>query len=166
MKVPLSRNYFLWNQNGICFLRDLGLWVLTIQPFHSYTLAYCRPIHLISIEFQNIDNDQGSPPKKLFLPLQLLWSCNCAHCGGALRERTLHSRRVPRPRVLLLLLILQSVGSLWLRFFLHTIGIIRYKILWLEVVKHHFILIIGPHVNKYMFQHVSGPIFAKTALKF
>jgi hypothetical protein len=38
-------------------------------------LANCRPmppIHLISIEFQNIDNDQGSPPKKLFLPLQLL----------------------------------------------------------------------------------------------
>jgi hypothetical protein len=36
----------------------------------------------------------------------------------------------------------------------------------LEVEKHHFILIIGPHVNKYMFQHVSGPIFTKTALKF
>jgi hypothetical protein len=35
-------------------------------------LANCRPIHLISIEFQNIDNDQGSPPKKLFLPLRLL----------------------------------------------------------------------------------------------
>jgi hypothetical protein len=35
-------------------------------------LAYCRPIHLISIEFQNIGNDQGSPPKKRFLPLQLL----------------------------------------------------------------------------------------------
>jgi hypothetical protein len=35
-------------------------------------LAYCRPILLISIEFQNIDNDQGSSPKRLFLPLQLL----------------------------------------------------------------------------------------------
>jgi hypothetical protein len=35
-------------------------------------LAYCRPLHLISIEFQNIDNDQGNPPKKLFFPLQLL----------------------------------------------------------------------------------------------
>jgi hypothetical protein len=45
---------------------------LTMQPSHSYALAYCRPIHLISIEFQNIDNDPGSPPKKLFLPLQLL----------------------------------------------------------------------------------------------
>jgi hypothetical protein len=44
----------------------LGFEILTIQPFHSYTLAYCRPIHLISIEFQNIDNDLGYPPKKNF----------------------------------------------------------------------------------------------------
>jgi hypothetical protein len=29
-------------------------------------------MHLISIEFQNVDNNQGSSPKKLFLPLQLL----------------------------------------------------------------------------------------------
>ena len=40
-------------------------------------------------------------------------------------------------------------------FFLHTIGIVRYKILRLEVEKYHFIFNIGPHVNKYMFQHVS-----------
>jgi hypothetical protein len=47
------------------------------MAFASYeTLAYCRPIHLISIEFQNIDNNLSSPPKKLFLPLQLLKSCN------------------------------------------------------------------------------------------
>jgi hypothetical protein len=45
---------------------------LTIQPSHSNTLANCRLIYRISIEFQNIDKDQGSPPKKLFLPLQLL----------------------------------------------------------------------------------------------
>jgi hypothetical protein len=78
MKVPPCRNYFLMHllRNGICFLWDLGLWILTIQPSHSYTLAYCRPIHQISIEFQNIDNDQGCPTKKLFFPLQLLWSCN------------------------------------------------------------------------------------------
>jgi hypothetical protein len=63
---------FYENQDGTCFLWDLGLWILTIQPSHSYTLAYCSPFHLISIEFQNIDNDQGNPPKKLFLPLQLL----------------------------------------------------------------------------------------------
>jgi hypothetical protein len=54
-------------------------------------------------------------------------------------------------------MILQSVRSLWLRFFLQTISKVRYKILRLEVEKHHFILIIGPHVNKDMFQHVSRP---------
>jgi hypothetical protein len=36
----------------------------------------------------------------------------------------------------------------------------------LKVEKHHFILIIGPHVNKYMFKHVSSPIFTKKALQF
>jgi hypothetical protein len=75
-RYPIVEIIFYENQNGICFLWDLGLWILTIQSSHSYTLAHCRPIHLISIEFQNIDNDQGFPPKKLFLPLQLLWSCN------------------------------------------------------------------------------------------
>jgi hypothetical protein len=35
-------------------------------------LANCRPHYLISIEFQNIENNHGSLPKKLFLPLQLL----------------------------------------------------------------------------------------------
>jgi hypothetical protein len=38
------------------------------------------------------------------------------------------------------------------KIFLQTISIVRYKILWLEVEKHHFILIIDPHVNKYIFQ--------------
>jgi hypothetical protein len=47
-----------------------------------------------------------------------------------------------------------------------SISTVRYKILRLEVEKHHFILIIGPHVYKDMFQHVLGPIFTKTALKF
>jgi hypothetical protein len=63
---------FYENQDGICFLWDLGLRILTVQPSHFYTLAYCRPIHLISIKFQNIENNYGSLPKKLFLPLQLL----------------------------------------------------------------------------------------------
>jgi hypothetical protein len=44
---------------------------LTIQTSHSYTLAYCRPIDLISIEFQNIDNYPGSPQKNFF------FSFNC-----------------------------------------------------------------------------------------
>jgi hypothetical protein len=49
-------------------------WALNLDysTFHSYTLANYRPIHLISIEFQNIENNHGSLPKKLFLPLQLL----------------------------------------------------------------------------------------------
>jgi hypothetical protein len=46
----------------------LGFESLTIQPSHSYTSAYCRPIHLISIEVQNIDNDPGSPAKNIFSP--------------------------------------------------------------------------------------------------
>jgi hypothetical protein len=75
-RYPLVEIIFYENQDGICFLWDLGFWILTIQPSHSYTLAYCRPIHLISIEFQNIENNQGSLPKKKFLPLRLLSSCN------------------------------------------------------------------------------------------
>jgi hypothetical protein len=72
LKVPLVEIIFYENQDGICFLWDLGLWILTMQPSHSYTLANCRPVHLISIEFQNIENNHGSLPKKLFLLLQLL----------------------------------------------------------------------------------------------
>jgi hypothetical protein len=71
-KVPPCKNYFLWKSRWHFLLIDLGLRILTTQPSHFYTLAYCRPLHLISIEFQNIDNDQGNPPKKLFFPLQLL----------------------------------------------------------------------------------------------
>jgi hypothetical protein len=56
-----------------------------------------------------------------------------------------------------IVIILQSMRSLWLRFFLQTISIVRYKILQLEVGKHHFILIIGPHVNKYIFQAQYSP---------
>jgi hypothetical protein len=33
----------------------LGFESLTTKPSHYYTLEYCRPIHLISIKFQNID---------------------------------------------------------------------------------------------------------------
>jgi hypothetical protein len=72
LKVTPCRNYFLWKSRWHLLLMRLGLWILSIQPSHSYTLPYCRPIHLISIEFQNIDNNQGNPPKNVFLPLQLL----------------------------------------------------------------------------------------------
>jgi hypothetical protein len=115
-RYPLVELIFYENEDGICFLWDLRLWILTIQPSHSYTLAYCRPIHLISIEFQNIDNNQESLPKNSFYSPSIV-------------------------------IILQSVRSIWLRYFLRSIGIIRYKILQSEVEKHHFIFIIGPHVN-------------------
>jgi hypothetical protein len=72
LELPHCRNDFLWKSRWHCFLWELGLWILTIQPFHSYTLAYCRPFRIISIEFQNIDNDRGNLPKKLFLLLELL----------------------------------------------------------------------------------------------
>ena len=107
------------NQDGICVLWDLEFGILIMQPSHSYTLAYCRPIHLISIEFQNIYDDLGSSKKAFFFPS--------------------------------IVLILQFVQSLWLRFYLQTISTIRYKILWLEVKKDHFIWIIGLHVNKYIY---------------
>jgi hypothetical protein len=38
LKVPLVKIIFYENQDGISFLWDLGLWILTIQPFYSYTL--------------------------------------------------------------------------------------------------------------------------------
>jgi hypothetical protein len=68
LRYPLVEIIFYENQDGICFLWDIGLWILTIQPSHSYTLAYYRPFHLISIEFQNIDNDQGNTPIYFFPP--------------------------------------------------------------------------------------------------
>jgi hypothetical protein len=46
--------------------------------------------------------------------------------------------------------ILQSGWSLWLRYFLQTIGIVRYMILWLKVKKNHFIFIFVIHANKYI----------------
>jgi hypothetical protein len=53
-------------------------------------------------------------------------------------------------------------GSAW---FPNSV-LVRYKILRLEVEKHHFIFIIGPHVNKYMFQHVSGQYSPKRPWNF
>jgi hypothetical protein len=53
----LVKIIFYENQDGIFFSWDLRLWILTIQPSHFYSLAYFRPIHVISIEFQSIDSD-------------------------------------------------------------------------------------------------------------
>ena len=71
-KEPPIEIFFFENQDELCILWDLGFWILTTQPFYSYTLAYYKPIYLISIEFQSIDNNLGSPPKTLFLLLQVL----------------------------------------------------------------------------------------------
>jgi hypothetical protein len=68
LKYPLVEIIFYKNQDGICFLIDLGLWILTLQPFHSYTLAYCRPIHLISIEFQTLTTIQALYQENFFFP--------------------------------------------------------------------------------------------------
>jgi hypothetical protein len=45
--------------------------------------------------------------------------------------------------------------SLWVRFIWQTIGIVRYKILELEVEKDHFIFIFILHANKYIFDENS-----------
>jgi hypothetical protein len=64
------------------------------------------PIHLISKEFQSINNNLGTLPKKLKIPSMVT--------------------------------ILQSVWSLWVRFFLLSIRITTYKILQLKVGKISF----------------------------
>jgi short subunit fatty acids transporter len=107
------------NEDDLCFLWEFGFWILITQPSHSYTLAYCRSMHLISIEFQNIDNNPATPTKITFSSPSIV-------------------------------IILQSVQSLWLEFFLQTTGI--YKILRLEVEKCNFIFIFILHASKYMFE--------------
>jgi hypothetical protein len=54
------------------FFASCETWALNLdyKPSCSYTLAYCRPIHLFSIEFQNIDSNSCTPPKSFCL-LQL-----------------------------------------------------------------------------------------------
>jgi hypothetical protein len=73
LKVPSCWNcFFIKIKMTFTSYETMGFKSWLHKPSRSYTLAYCRPIHLISIEFQNIDNDLGSSPKKLFLLLQLL----------------------------------------------------------------------------------------------
>jgi hypothetical protein len=120
-RYPFVEIIFYENQDGICFLWDLGFWILTIQPSHSFTLANCRPIY----------------------PPNLYWISKHWKQPWLPTKKTFSSSSI--------VIILQSMWSLWLKFFLQTINIVRYKILQLEVEKHHFILIIGPDVNKYIF---------------
>ena len=81
-RYPLVGIIIFENQDGLCFLWEFGLWILTTQPFHFYTLAYYRHIHLIFIEFLKFDNNPATSSKKHFsLPsivkilqsVQLLW---------------------------------------------------------------------------------------------
>jgi hypothetical protein len=51
-----------------------------------------------------------------------------------------------------IIIILQSMRSLWLTFFLHSLRIVRYKILRLRVEKNHFIFIFNLHAKKYTFE--------------
>jgi hypothetical protein len=51
-----------------------------------------------------------------------------------------------------IVIILQSVRSLWSRFFLQSISIVRYKILRFEVGKNLFIMTLFLHAHKYMFE--------------
>jgi hypothetical protein len=80
---PLVKIIFFENQDDLCFLWKFGLWILTTWPFHSCSLAYCRPIYLISIEFQNID-DNRPPHQKNF---SFSFKCyNLAICVVTLAE--------------------------------------------------------------------------------
>jgi hypothetical protein len=51
-----------------------------------------------------------------------------------------------------IVIILQSVWSLWLRFLLQCTRIVKYKILRLKVLKNHFILVYILHANTYIFK--------------
>jgi hypothetical protein len=43
-------------------------WLYNLPILTVWHIIGLFSIHLISIEFQNIDNDQGNPPKKVFSP--------------------------------------------------------------------------------------------------
>jgi hypothetical protein len=103
-RYPLYKLLLLWYQDDLCFLWDRGFWILTTWPSHSYTLAYCRPTHLIYVGFHSLDNNLGAPPKKHF------------KCPS-------------------IVTILQSMWPLWVRFFLQTIRMVKYKIFWLKIEK-------------------------------
>jgi hypothetical protein len=94
LKVPPRRNVLVENQNNFCFLWDLGLWILTTQPSHSYTLAYCRHVHLIFVEFQNIDNNPCIPPKTFF------FSFNCYYLAIYVITFVLQTIRIVEYKIL------------------------------------------------------------------
>jgi hypothetical protein len=57
-------------------------------PFHYYTLAYCKLVHLISIEFQSIDSNLGT--KKTFSSLAIVVIMHSMqHIIGIVRHKIL-----------------------------------------------------------------------------
>ena len=67
LKVLPCKIIFFENQDDLCFLWDFGLQILTPWPFHFFPLAYFKPIHLISIKFQNIENNLDTTLKNFFI---------------------------------------------------------------------------------------------------
>jgi hypothetical protein len=98
LKVSLCRfSIFFWKYRWPCFSCDIGFWILTTWPFHSYTLAYSKPIYLISIEFQSIDNNLGTPLKNKLFP----FNCrNLAICALTLIGFSLQTTRILRYKFL------------------------------------------------------------------
>jgi hypothetical protein len=61
-----QRKYYFWKSRWPLLLMRPCFWILTTWPFHSYTLAYFTPIHLVSIEFQSVDKNPAPYQKKFF----------------------------------------------------------------------------------------------------
>jgi hypothetical protein len=75
LKVPFLEIDSMKIKMAFASYETVRPWALNLDytTFPFLHLVYnCRPIHLISIEIQNTDSNPGSPPKELFLLLQLL----------------------------------------------------------------------------------------------
>jgi hypothetical protein len=125
----------------------------TLRRFFGVT-SLSRYLFVEIVLYQNQDGicflwDLGFESWLYSLPILTLW-----HIVGLSTQFLLTSIWAPHQKLFSspsIVIVLQSEGSLQLRFFLQTINIVRYNILDLEVEKHHFILIFSPHVNKYIF---------------
>ena len=75
-KVPPCIIIF-WKSRWHFLLMRHGLWILTTWPSHSYALAYCRPVHLISIELQSIGNNLSTRPKNFLFYFNCYYLAIC-----------------------------------------------------------------------------------------
>jgi hypothetical protein len=71
-KVSLVESFFLKIKITFASYKTLVFESWLQDLIFSYTLACCRHIYLISIDFKSIDNNLDTPPKKIILLLQLL----------------------------------------------------------------------------------------------